>query len=139
MQHNIELVKENWARIATMDMQIVGGLFYNRLFEIMPEVKPMFNRTSIPEQSKKLLGMLSYVISKLDKLEEIIGEVRKLAIRHTTYGVKEEHYAAVGAALLWTLEQGSGDAWNASLAIAWTEVYSILSAAMMNAQAAERA
>lgn len=97
---NIELVKNSWALVATMDMETVGGLFYNRLFEIAPEVKPMFSKTTMPEQSKKLLTMLSYVIAKLDKLDDIIEEVKKLAQRHQGYGVEVAHYTAVATALL---------------------------------------
>lgn len=130
---NIELVKNSWALVAAMDMETVGTLFYNRLFEIAPEVKPMFSKTTMPEQSKKLLTMLSYVIAKLDKLEDIIDEVAKLAKRHQGYGVKAEHYTAVGAALLWTLEQGLAANWNEELKAAWTEVYIVLVGAMINA------
>lgn len=132
--YHINLVKKSWSLVAAIDMEIVGGLFYNRLFEIAPEVKPMFNRTPIAEQSKKLLSMLGYIVSKLDKLDDILDEVRKLAKRHSHYGVKEEHYTAVAIALLWTLEQGLGVHWNAALKAAWTEVYTILSSAMIAAQ-----
>ena len=135
--HNIELVKNSWAIVAKIEMETVGGLFYNRLFEVMPEVKPMFSRSTIPEQSKKLLTMLSYVILKLDKLEDIIDEVKKLAQRHTKYGVKDEHYSAVGTALLWTLEKGLGDYWNDEVRTAWTEIYITLAGAMMAAQKEE--
>ncbi|MGF2411980.1 globin family protein [Ferruginibacter sp.] len=130
---SIELVKNSWALVATMDIETVGGLFYKRLFEIAPDVKSMFSKTAMPEQSKKLLAMLGYVIAKLDKLDDIIGEVTKLAQRHESYGVKEEHYTAVGTALLWTLEQGLGNEWNKELKAAWTEVYIALSGAMINA------
>ena len=136
-QYIIALVKNSWAIVAQLEMEVVGGLFYNRLFEIMPSVKPMFSKTPMPEQSKKLLTMLSYVIGKLDRLEEIMDEVTKLERRHTQYGVKDEHYAAVGTALLWTLEQGLGELWNAELAAAWTEIYSILAGAMMAVQLEE--
>jgi hemoglobin-like flavoprotein len=135
----IELVKQSWGVVAKMEMATVGELFYNRLFELMPEVRPMFSRSSLPEQSKKLLTMLGYVISKLDKLDEIMDEVSKLAQRHTKYGVKDEHYAAVGTALLWTLEKGLGDHWNDSIRIAWTEVYTTLAGAMMAVQKEEAA
>jgi hemoglobin-like flavoprotein len=135
--NNIELVKQTWALVAQIDMVTVGGLFYDRLFEQMPEVKPMFSRSPMPEQSKKLLTMLGYVISKLDKLDEILDEVAKLAQRHTKYGVKDEHYAAVGVALLWTLEKGLGEHWNENVRTAWTEVYTTLANAMMAAQQEE--
>ena len=134
---NIELVKKSWAIVATIEMETVGGLFYNRLFEEMPELRPMFSRTPLPEQSKKLLTMLSYIIAKLDKIEDILDEVAKLARRHNQYGVVDEHYAAVGSALLWTLQKGLGQHWNDELAIAWTEVYTTLANAMMEASREE--
>jgi len=81
--------------------------------------------------------MLAYIIAKLDKLEDILDEVTKLAKRHTQYGVKDEHYAAVGSALLWTLQKGLGKHWNDELAMAWTEVYTTLAGAMMAASREE--
>ncbi len=66
-----------------------------------------------------------------------MDEVTKLARRHTQYGVKDEHYAAVGTALIWTLEQGHGVHWNAALEAAWTEIYGILAGAMMAVQQEE--
>jgi hemoglobin-like flavoprotein len=87
----------------------------------------------MPEQSRKLLTMLSYVISKLDKLEDILDEVAKLAQRHQGYSVKAENYTAVGAAILWTLEQGLGTLWIEELKTAWVEVYTFISEAMIKA------
>ncbi len=136
-KNNVELVQGSWAIVATMDMETVGGLFYDRLFELMPEVKPMFSRSPIPEQSKKLLTMLAYVIARLNKPEQIMDEVGKLARRHTTYGVNDAHYSAVGTALLWTLEKGLGARWNDALKFAWLEIYLTLAEAMMTAQKKE--
>ena len=132
--HDINLVQKSWATVATIDMEIVGGLFYNRLFEIAPEVKPMFSRSSMAEQSRKLLSMLSYVMAKLDKLDDILDEVAKLAKRHVHYGVKEAHYTAVGTALLWTLEKGLGELWNEELKASWVKTYTVLSGAMITVQ-----
>ncbi|HEX5653659.1 MAG TPA: globin domain-containing protein, partial [Chitinophagaceae bacterium] len=103
--------------------------------EIMPELASMF-RSPIPEQSKKLIAMIGYVIHKLDKLDTILDEVGRLAERHVQYGVKNEHYAVVGGALLWTLEKGLGSEWNEQLKECWGICYQLLSDAMI--QAGER-
>ena len=48
-----------------------------------------------------------------------------------TYGVKAEHYAPVGEALLWTLERGLGADWTPQLATAWGDAYGVLSGFMI--------
>jgi len=128
----IELVKSSWVLVAAIDPVLVGTMFYNRLAELSPDTRPLFE-ISIAEQSKKIMAMLGYIINKLDKLDDIIDEVEKLAQRHVHYGVKEEHYTAGGVALLWTLEKGLGKIWNEELKEAWTLCYDILSSAMVNA------
>ena len=133
----IEMVQSSWEKVAALDPVLVGELFYHRLFEIAPSVKPMFAHSSLKEQSRKLLSMLNYVIAKLSKLGDIIDEVKKLAVRHVKYGVKDEHYGSVGTALLWTLEQGLGIYWNEELKEAWIECYTILSNAMIDASKSE--
>ena len=133
-KNNFELVKKSWDIIAKIDFKFVGGAFYIRLFQIAPELRPMFKTSSMTEQSIKLGCMLSYVISNFDNLKDILEEVKDLAERHTKYGVKDEHYKAVGDALMWTLEQGLGEYWNEALEIAWKDLYKTLSAKMMAAQ-----
>ncbi|HJW30755.1 MAG TPA: globin domain-containing protein, partial [Saprospiraceae bacterium] len=110
-------------------------LFYNRLFEIAPEVKSLFH-SPMPGQSRKLISMLSYVISKLNRLEDILEEVAMLAKRHVMYGVKPEFFTPVGAALLWTLEQELGEHWNEDVKEAWIECYCLVSSAMIESMAA---
>lgn len=134
-KENFELVKRSWATISKIDFEIVGGTFYIRLFEIAPALRPMFKTTTMAEQSVKLGCMLSYVIAKFESMDELLDEIKALALRHTRYGVKEDHYKAVGEALLWTLEQGLGEYWNEELDIAWKDFYDTLSAEMISAQA----
>lgn len=127
----INLVQQSFGAVATLPAEAVGDLFYNRLFTIAPEVRPLFARTAQPEQSRKLLAMLGYVINRLNSLETIMDDVSQLAQRHVRYGVKDHHYALVGEALLWTLEKGLGAAWTPSVEEAWTACYTLLSTAMM--------
>ena len=81
-------------------------------------------------QRKKLLQTLSFAINGLDDLGALASKVGDLGRRHAGYGVTDTHYDSVGAALLWTLEQGLGDAWTPAAASAWTEVYGFLSGIM---------
>lgn len=128
----IYLIRTTW-QLAAANAETVGPLFYETLFEIAPELRPMFSRTSVPEQSRKLLAMLAYVINKLDALEDIIEDISKLAQRHVKYGVEEKHYNFVGTALLATLETGLGEVWNEEIKEAWETCYRILSSAMISA------
>ena len=57
-------------------------------------------------QRKILMQTLTVVVKSLDKLDQIVPAVQALGRRHAGYGARETHYATVGDALLWTLEQG---------------------------------
>jgi hemoglobin-like flavoprotein len=128
----IEIVRATW-QLAATNAETVGPLFYETLFEIAPDVKNMFTRTAMPEQSKKLVSMLWYIISNLNSRTDIVDEITKLAQRHVKYGVEEKHYSYVGAALVMTLEKAIGDFWNEEVKDAWVACYGMLSSAMMNA------
>ncbi|MEQ9145024.1 MAG: globin family protein [Parvibaculaceae bacterium] len=105
-------------------------LFYGRLFEIAPEVKPLFSG-DMEEQGRKLMKTLTIAVAGLDDLNALVPVVQKLGQGHVAYGVKPEHYSKVGEALLWTLGQGLGDAFTPEVEAAWTEVYRILSETMI--------
>jgi hemoglobin-like flavoprotein len=72
-------------------------------------------------------------VRSLDNLEPMLDRIRALARRHVGYGVRDAHYASVGAALLWTLEQGLGDDFTAEVRDAWAAAYEVLSSTMMAA------
>ena len=138
--NEIHLVKYSWSVVERIDPVVAGGIFYKRLFETAPYLKPMFSE-SIPVQSKKLMAMIGYVINRLDKLDTIIEDIKQLARRHVTYGVREEHYEIVGDALLWTLEQALANLFTNEVKQAWATCYNLLASAMLQAtvEAPERA
>lgn len=129
----ITLVKNSWAFVITHS-SMAGELFYMRLFEIAPQYRNMF-REDIKVQAKKLIDMVTVIVTKLNKMDQLLFEVKGLASRHVRYGVQPEHYLPVGEALLWTLEKGLVERWSPELKEAWGEVYSKLSAAMIEAVA----
>ena len=110
----------------------VGEIFYARLFETHPEVRPMFAQ-DIKPQAKKLVQMLAMVVQSLHKLETLLPAVQDLARRHKTYGVVDAHYPVVGETLIWTLEQGLGDDFTPELRQAWTTAFETLAGVMIAA------
>lgn len=131
-QEQIILIKKSWRLFRQIDPKLVGGVFYEKLFADQPSLRRMF-RSSVEEQSRKLVDMLSAIVLNLDAMDGLKEEVGALAIRHAAYGVKAEHYKAVGAALLWTLQQGLGNDWTKEAEEAWLLCYSTLSGAMIGA------
>ena len=88
-------------------------------------------------QRKILMQTLTVVVKSLDKLDQIVPAVQALGRRHAGYGVRESHYATVGEALLWTLEQGLGEAFTPDVRAAWTEAYGTLATVMIEAARAD--
>jgi hemoglobin-like flavoprotein len=125
----IRLVQESFARVAPIADQ-AAVMFYDRLFEIAPQVKPLFPG-DMAEQRRKLMAALAIVVNGLSSLDQILPAIAALATRHVAYGARAEHYPVVGAALLWTLEQGLGEGWTAEVANAWSVAYATLSGVMI--------
>jgi len=129
--HQIKLVQTSFAQVAPI-AATAADLFYGRLFEIAPQVRTMFP-DDLAEQKKKLMAMLGTAVAGLSRLETLMPAVQALGRRHAGYGVKAQHYASVGSALLWTLERGLGEAFTPEVKDAWATTYIILSTTMMNA------
>lgn len=120
----VKAIQESFAKVVPISQQ-AAAMFYGRLFDIAPAVKPLF-RGDIEEQGRKLMAMLGAVVNGLGNLETILPAASALAKRHIDYGVKAQDYEPVGAALLWTLERGLGPHWTSELKAAWTEAYTVL-------------
>jgi hemoglobin-like flavoprotein len=126
----VKAIQGSFAKITPISER-AAALFYRRLFEIAPAVKPLF-RGDMKEQGRKLMATLGVVVNGLSNLESILPAASTLAKRHVTYGVKATDYEPVGEALLWTLERGLGEHWTPQLATAWADAYGVLSDFMIN-------
>lgn len=126
----VKLVQQSFAQVAPI-ADTAATLFYERLFVIAPEVKPLF-RGDMAQQRNTLMATLAAVVAGLGNIESILPVASALAKRHVGYGVKPEHYKQVGAALIWTLERGLGESWSSELASAWSAAYRTLSCYMID-------
>lgn len=129
----IELVKSSWAKVAPITEQ-AAELFYGKLFELNPEVKNLF-KSDMKEQGRKLMAMLNTAVNSLDKVEIIVPVLQDMGRRHVAYGVKDRDYDTVGEALLWTLEQGLGEAFTDEVKGAWVDTYTLVATTMKTAAA----
>jgi len=126
----IKLVQDSFANVAPISDQ-AAVIFYDRLFEVAPQVRGLFP-DDLTEQRKKLMATLAVVVNGLSNLEAVLPAASALAKRHVEYGATAQHYPVVGGALLWTLEQGLGEAWTPEVAAAWTAAYGALSGHMIS-------
>ena len=129
----VKLVQDSFGKVAPIATQ-AADLFYGRLFEIAPEVRPLFPH-DLAEQKKKLMTMLATAVTNLHQVEKIVPAVQDLGRRHAGYGVKDAHYQPVGEALIWTLDKGLGEAFTAPVKDAWLAAYTTLAGVMKEAAA----
>jgi len=127
----VALVRQSFAKVVPISEQ-AAALFYDRLFTVDPSTRPLF-RGDMKSQGAKLMAAIGAVVKSLDRIEVMLDEIRALARRHGRYGVRDEHYASVGAALLWTLEQGLGSDFTPEVREAWATAYGVLSSTMIEA------
>jgi nitric oxide dioxygenase len=121
----IRHLRESVALLPREDIAPVNE-FYRRLFELAPEVRPMF-KGDMGLQAKKFSDMVAWVITHLEHPDELRREMRELGARHKGYGVEIDHYAPIGSALIWMFQFTLGDRFTPDMEEAWLEFYAFLS------------
>jgi len=128
-------VIESWTMVQeALDVQAMQ-MFYHHLFEEFPEVKPLFKRTDMEAQARKLYKTVSLAVEFLDDMEALTPKLQELGARHKIeWHCESEHYSAIGDCLLWTIKTGLGEeAWTEELEDAWCWVYSYIALTMSEA------
>ncbi len=129
----VDLVRTSFEKIKPVAEE-AAVLFYARLFELDPDLRPLF-RGGIREQGLKLMQMIGVAVNGLDRLEVLVPAVKELGVRHAGYGVKDQHYDTVAEALLWTFEIALREDFTTETKEAWARVYGILAQTMKKAAA----
>jgi hemoglobin-like flavoprotein len=129
----VKIVTDSFRKVLPI-AGITADLFYDRLFEIAPEVRSLFP-DDLVAQKKKFITMLATVVTNLNEFEKIAPVVEDLGKRHAAYGAIAKYYEPFGAALLWTLEESLGVDFTPTARTAWTEAYMTLAGLMRGAAA----
>ena len=130
----VTLVQESFEKVKPIAPQ-AAEIFYTKLFELDPKLKPLFPSSddAMKSQGNKLMTMLAAAVAGLSNLDALVPVLKGLAKRHVDYNVEASHYDTVGAALLGTLEAGLGDEFTPEVKTAWTDVYGVMSNVMIEA------
>jgi len=134
---HIRTVQSTWVKLLPIK-DSAAQLFYERLFETDPSLRALF-QSDMRQQGEKLMQVIDAAVNGLSRLERIIAVIQELGRRHADYGVKDHHYATVGAALLWTLGKSLGAEFTPEAKDAWATVYDVLATTMREAAATTRA
>lgn len=118
--------------------ETTAGLFYGRLFEVDPEIKALFpaGEGATQEQGRKPMQTISIAVNGMGRLDRSTPAAQDLGRRHVAYGVRDGDYDTVGAALLWTLEQGLSNDFTPRASDAWAEAYGLIVDVMKDAAVA---
>ncbi len=103
-----ELVSE------TFSGEEIGGMMYEMLFEIAPNLRTLFSK---PKQvmAMKLVDMLTMIVNMIDTADEKTEVMTNLGLRHVLYGVERTHVPVMAHVLISTLKQAVGTEWTDDL------------------------
>ncbi len=130
-ENDIALIRESFAHLHRRKAE-TAKLFYDRLFEIAPEVRPLF-KGDIQAQGAKLMETLLVAIATLNDHDGLTILLEKLGRGHRAYHVEPRHYDYVGEALIWTLRTSLGVGFTPAVERAWTSLYTDIAATMIRA------
>lgn len=127
-ESQVLLINQSFASVLAISDR-AAGVFYDRLFELRPAVRPLF-KGPMGEQGRKLMHTIGTAVGAARNLPALTAPLQELARRHALYGVKSEHFEDVGAALIYALEKGLGPAFTPATREAWVALYGEIVAIM---------
>lgn len=138
MSLDIDTLETSFDLIAPRGDELVD-IFYARLFEAAPAVRPLFAHTDLRKQKSMLLATLVLLRKSLRDLDAIEPKLRQLGARHVAYGAVPEHYPVVSEVMLASMAEVAGAAWTPEVAACWAGALELVAGAMLaGAREAER-
>jgi len=126
---DIALLEELFRLLADRS-DVVMGHFYATLFLENPSWRELFP-ASMTEQRARLFRALTVAVGHLARPDELVPMLHSLGRDHRKYGVRPEHYASFGRALLAALRTYGADVWVPELEAAWARAYGYLAVTMI--------
>ena len=127
----IRLVKDS-LEAAVPRRELLSAGFFAELFARDPSLKRLFDG-DLAARGAELYYGLAAIVASLGRLHAFRPALEWLAIRYGRRGLGTPQYAAIGEALLNTLERGLGETFTAEHRDAWNAGYALIAGLMIEA------
>lgn len=111
------LVQASYAAVKPIGLE-AGILFFHRLFALEPSLRYIYS-APVEEQAQKLMRVIAVAVRSLDFVDSSAGT--------SCPGAGEQIPDAVGACLLWTLQQVLGERFTVEVRDAWMSLCGLVS------------
>ncbi|GAA3121288.1 globin domain-containing protein [Streptosporangium carneum] len=131
MTIDIGLIRHSWLLVAPVAEKVTMH-FYGKLFSEYPHIRELFP-AAMDLQRDRLLRALTQVVLNLENGASLGDYLGQLARDHRKYGVRPEHYPAVGHCLVAAMRANAGGAWLPVYDEAWMTAYRYIAEVMIQA------
>jgi hemoglobin-like flavoprotein len=129
----VDLIRKSFDAMWSMRGDI-AELCYGRFFELAPDAKDLFPN-DMERQRAKLMDMIAELVGSLDQGALFQSLVTHSGRQHARFGVQPSQYAALGEALIWSLQCKFGPSFTPELRESWRALYATVQAEMLRASA----
>lgn len=126
-------IRESFALIEPYGAE-AAAWFYEHFFAANPRYRKYFSGEPAA-QHRRLFQSVQRIVGDLDRLDEFLPYLRRLALRHRKFGLRAPHYQAFGASLLATVAKYCGSRWTERTNAAWEAGYGLVANVMLEAAA----
>lgn len=128
----VNRIRRSWAQVEAAGPNLAGR-FYERLFELDPDLRELFSGADMGAQNLKFMEMMGEVVRYADDPGKLMALMEESGRRHQGYGVRSSDYHTVGEAFLWAVEKGLPEAFDPDTQAAWAAGYSLVASIMRGA------
>ena len=125
----VDLIRKSFDAIWPMNRDI-ADLCYSRLFELAPDARALFT-SDMERQRGKLMDMIAALVGSVDQPALFQSLAAHSGRQHARFGVQPSHYAALGEALIWSLECKCGASFTPELRESWRALYTTVQVEML--------
>ena len=122
----VDLLRKSFDAMYPMRRDI-ADLCYSRFFELAPDARDLFPG-DMERQRIKLMDMIAALVGPL--FQSLVADSGR---RHAEFGVQPSQYAAMGEALMWSLECKFGASFTPELQESWRALYATVQVEMLRA------